>query len=186
MTNCSLVNISKATPASTAYGLFTQTADSVPVKATIVETTIIGTGVGTLSVPANQFKVGDSFLVVCTGVLSAVNSNTLTVRIKTGSLVLSTSGAISMSSATNRNFELKVYFTVRTIGASGVASIASGGTFFYTRNASTNMEGSNYSQETTTGFDTTIANTLNITAQWSTNNAGNEIYSQIFTLTKTF
>ena len=37
-----------------------------------------------------------------------------------------------------------------------------------------------------TTFDTTVLNTLVITAQWNTNNAGNSIYSEIFTLNKTY
>jgi hypothetical protein len=184
--NNSLVNISKSTPPTTAYGLFAQIADSVPVQATTNELSLIGSGLGTLSVPANRFKVGDAFLVIMTGEIGAQNNNTLTIRIKTDSIVLSTSGAIPMVNATNRNFKLEVFFTVRALGVSGVASIASGGSFFYTGNASTQMQGSNYSSVLTSGFDTTISNTLDITAQWSTNNAANQIYSHIFTLTKTF
>jgi hypothetical protein len=91
-----------------------------------------------------------------------------------------------MAGTTNRHWKLEVYFTIRTLGASGVASIATAGTFMYTKNASTNFEGTNFSTETTTGFDTTISNTLSITAQWGTANAGDSIYSEIFTLNKTY
>jgi hypothetical protein len=184
--NNSLVNISKSTPPTTAYGLFAQIADSVPVKGTTSELSLVGSGLGTLTVPANRFKVGDAFLVIMTGEIGARNNDTLTIRIKTGSVVLSTSGAISMSQATNRDFKLEVFFTVRALGAAGVASIATGGSFFYTADASTTMQGANYSSVLTSGFDTTISNTLDITAQWSSNNAANQIYSHIFTLTKTF
>jgi uncharacterized protein (DUF697 family) len=91
-----------------------------------------------------------------------------------------------MAGTTNRHWKLEVYFTVRTIGAAGVASIATGGTFMYTKNASNNFEGTNFSTENTTTFDTTISNTLSITAQWGTANAGDSIYSEIFTLNKTY
>jgi hypothetical protein len=37
-----------------------------------------------------------------------------------------------------------------------------------------------------TTFDTTIANTLIVTANWNTTNAGNSIYSTNFTLTKIY
>jgi hypothetical protein len=110
----------------------------------------------------------------------------LTLRIKSGSVVLATTGSITMAGTTNRHWKLEVYFTVRTLGASGVASIATGGTFMYTKNASTNFEGTNFSTETTTGFDTTISNTLSITAQWGQTNTGDSIYSEIFTLNKTY
>ena len=169
-----------------SYGLYTQTAASTPVTNTTTETSLLDGGVGTLTVPANGFKVGDSFHAILTGHISAVNNHTLTLRIKSGSVVLATTGSITMAGTTSRHWKLEVYFTVRTLGASGVASIATGGTFMYTKNASTNFEGTNFSTETTTGFDTTISNTLSITAQWGTANAGDSIYSEIFTLNKTY
>ena len=46
-------------------GLFSQTSDSVTVSGTTSETTIIGGGIGSLSVPSNGFSVGDSFRCIC-------------------------------------------------------------------------------------------------------------------------
>ena len=169
-----------------SYGLYTQTASSTPVTNTTTETSLLDGGVGTLTVPANGFKVGDSFHAILTGHLSSVNNHTLHIRIKTDGIVLADTGVITMAGATSRHWKLEVYFTIRTLGVSGVASIATGGTFMYTKNASTNFEGTNFSTETITGFDTTISNTLAITAQWGTANTGDSIYSEIFTLNKTF
>lgn len=167
-------------------GLYTQTASSTPVSNTIVETSLLDGGLGTLTVPANGFQIGDSFHAIVTGHISAVNNHQLRIRIKTDSIVLADTGSIIMSGATNKHFKLEVYFTIRTLGASGVASIATGGTFMYTKDASNSFEGTNFSTETTTGFDTTISNTLTITAQWDTANTGDSIYSEIFTLNKTY
>jgi len=172
--------------AASLNNLYTQTASSTPVTNTTTETSLLDGGVGTLTVPANGFKVGDSFHAILTGYISSVNNHTLTIRVKSGSVVLATTGSITMAGTTNRHWKLEVYFTVRTLGASGVASIATGGTFMYTKNASTNFEGTNFSTETTTGFDTTISNTLSITAQWGQTNTGDSIYSEIFTLNKTY
>jgi hypothetical protein len=169
-----------------SYGLYTQTASSTPVTNTTTETSLLDGGVGTLTVPANGFKVGNSFHAILTGYISSVNNHTLTLRIKSGSVVLATTGSITMAATTGRHWKLEVYFTVRTLGVSGVASIATGGTFMYTKNASTNFEGTNFSNEITTGFDTTISNTLSITAQWGQSNTGDSIYSEIFTLNKTY
>jgi hypothetical protein len=169
-----------------SYGLYTQTASSTPVTNTTTETSLLDGGVGTLTVPANGFKVGNSFHAILTGYISSVNNHTLTLRIKSGSVVLATTGSITMAATTGRHWKLEVYFTVRTLGVSGVASIATGGTFMYTKNASTNFEGTNFSNEITTGFDTTISNTLSITAQWGQTNTGDSIYSEIFTLNKTY
>jgi hypothetical protein len=172
--------------AAGSYGLYTQTASSTPVTNTTTETSLLDGGLGTLTVPANGFKVGDSFHAILTGHVSSVNNHTLRIRIKTDGIVLADTGVITMAGATGRHWKLEVYFTVRTLGASGVASIAAGGTFMYTKNASNNFEGTNFSTETITGFDTTISNTLAITAQWGTANTGDSIYSEIFTLNKTF
>jgi hypothetical protein len=172
--------------AAGSYGLYTQTASSTPVTNTTTETSLLDGGVGTLTIPANGFKVGDSFHAILTGHISSVNNHTLRIRIKTDGIVLADTGVITMAGATGRHWKLEVYFTVRTLGASGVASIAAGGTFMYTKNASNNFEGTNFSTETITGFDTTISNTLAITAQWGTANTGDSIYSEIFTLNKTF
>ena len=91
-----------------------------------------------------------------------------------------------MSASTNKHWKLEVDFTIRAIGGSGTARIVTGGIFFYTKNASNAFEGTNFSTETSTGFNTTISNTLTITAQWGTASTGDSIYSEIFTLTKTF
>lgn len=172
--------------AAGSYGLYTQTASSTPVTNTTTETSLLDGGVGSLMVPANGFKVGDSFHAILTGHVSAVNNHTLRIRIKANSIVLADTSAITMAGTTSKHWKLEVYFTVRTLGASGVASIAAGGAFMYTKNASNNFEGTNFSTETTTGFDTTINNTLAITAEWGTANTGDSIYSEIFTLNKTF
>lgn len=172
-------------PLTNNFGLYTQTNTSIPVTG-IAEASLLDGGLGSLSVPANGFQVGDSFRVIITGHISAANNNTLTIRIKTGSVVLVTTGAISTATATNKHYKLEIVFTIRTLGVSGVAKIVSGGIFTYNKDASNAFEGVNFSTETTTGFDTTVSNTLAITAQWGSANVANSIYSEICTLTKTF
>ena len=168
-------------------GLFAQTANSSPITGTTTETTLIDGGVGTLTVPANGFQVGDSFSGVLIGHLSCVGTATLHIRIKTASgILLADTGIMAMSATTNKHWKLDVNFTIRTLGAPTVAAISSGGLFAYTKNSGLNFEGVNFSIVNNTTFDTTVDNTLVITAQWNTNNAGNSIYSEIFTLNKTY
>jgi len=166
--------------------LYTQTNTSTPVTNTIVESTLLDGGLGSLSVPANEFKVGDSFHAVMTGQISSGNNQPLNIRIKTNSVILSDTGTLQMATTTDKDFKLEVFFTVRAIGASGVAAIVTGGTFMYTKNAATSFEGTTFSNAVSTGFDTTILNTLDITAQWGNASASNIIYSEIFTLNKTY
>jgi collagen type VII alpha len=170
-----------------AYGLFAQTADSIPVTATIVETTIIGTGVGSLTVPANAFSIGDSFTSSLDGLISCTSASTLRIRIKTiAGALLADTGIIDLAAATNKPWILSLYFTIRTLGGAGTASLSSGGLFSYIRNGGTQFEGYNLSQVNNTTFDTTIINTLVITAEWDTADPDNSIVSRNFTLTKIY
>lgn len=170
---------------SSVGGLFSQTGDS-PNNATILETTLIDGGVGSLTVPANGFTVGDSFSIVMGGKVSCSNNSPITIRIKSGAVVLATTGLFSLHLTTLKNWELEVTFTIRAIGAAGVASIATHGDFLYIRDFNSNFEGMTFSSTNNTTFNTTISNTLDITAQWSTLNAANVLYSEIFTLSKIY
>ena len=173
-------------PASTNYGLFAQTVSSIPVTATVTESSLIGTGVGTLTVPVNSFKVGDSFHAKLIGHMSCVGSATLEIRVRSGSTLLADTGVIALDTTTNKHWEINVYFTIRSLGVATVASVASGGLFSYIKNSGTNFEGANFSIINNTTFDTTVINTLNITAQWNTNNSGNSIYSELCILHKLY
>jgi len=177
----------KTIPGPTVYGLFSQTGTSVAVSATTVETTLISGGVGSIIIPANGFSVGDGFHGVLIGHLSCVGSATLHIRIKTDSgVLLAETGVMAMNATTNKHWKLDVNFTIRQLGVASVGSIASGGLFSYTKNGGLDFEGVNFSIVNNTTFDTTISNTLLVTAEWNTNNAGNSIYSEIFTLNKIY
>ena len=168
-------------------GLFAQTADSTPVVNTAVETTIVGPGVGSLTVPANGFSIGDSFTCALDGILSCGSSATLHIRIKTlTGVLLADTGIIDMAAATNKAWVMNLYFTIRTLGGATVASISSGGLFSYIRNGGTQFEGYVLSTVNNTTFDTTVNNTLVITAQWDPGSTGNSITSKNFTLTKIY
>ena len=172
--------------ATTNLGLFAQTANSTAITGTTAETTLINGGVGTLTVPANGFNIGDSFRAVVAGVLSAANNQTIRIRVKTGSVILLDSGLQPITNITNDVFSLNIDFTIRALGAAGVASIVSLGTFHYVKTVNAATQGFAFNVVNSTTFDTTISNTLNITVQWGSNNAGNSIYSDIFMLSKTY
>jgi hypothetical protein len=172
--------------ATTNLGLFAQTANSTAITGTNVETTLINGGVGTLTVPANGFNIGDSFRAVVAGVLSAANNQTIRIKVKTGSVILLDSGLQPITNITNDVFSLNIDFTIRALGAAGVASIVSLGTFHYVKTVNAATQGFAFNVVNSTTFDTTISNTLNITVQWGSNNAGNSIYSDIFMLSKTY
>ena len=176
-----VVTVLSGLPA-TAYGLYAQTVSSTPITATIVESTLIGAGVGALTVPANGFFVGGSFNAKLNGHISCVGSATIQIKIKANSVVLGDTGIIAL----DKHWQIDLNFTIRNIGGVGVGSIVSSGFFGYIKNSGNNFEGANFITINNTTFDTTISNTLVVTAQWNTNNAGNSIYSDVFVLNKIY
>ena len=167
-------------------GIYSQTANSTPITATTSELTLVDGGVGTLSVPANGFSVGDSFSATLSGIMSAKNNDTLTIRIKSGNVILAQSPALVMPNIKNQVWNLQMNFTIRTIGGAGIASIVSLGEMHILKLASGTQEGFGFSTINTNTFDTTTLNTLNITAQWSSSDVNNSIYSNLFVLTKIY
>lgn len=169
-----------------SYGLFTQTGSSTPVAATTASGSLLGAGAGSLSVPANGFRVGDAFQASLSGKLSAQNNDTLQILVKSNGVILSDTGTMSMSGVTSKSWRLDIDFAIHKTGAAGVAEISTAGVFQYRQNASTNLVGEIFTSINSSSFDTTITNTLVITAQWSSNNANNSIYSEFFLLKKVY
>jgi hypothetical protein len=176
----------KTIPGPTVYGLFAQTGNSVTVSGTTSELSIVGSGVGTLSVPTNGFSVGDSFAVRVSGDLGANNGNTLTLRVKSGSAEFGVVGPISMPNVTSSHFSFEITFTIRAVGTAGNAKIQSSGFFTFTQNAGSSFEGDNFSTLNDTTFDTTIPNVLDLTAQFNSTNAANFIFTEILVLNKIY
>jgi hypothetical protein len=173
--------------AATNFGLFAQTANSTLITNTTAESSLINGGVGTLTIPANGFQVGDSFRAVFGGVINANNNQNITIRVKAGSIVLLNSGPQNLgSSVINDVWSLNIDFTIRAIGAAGVASIVSLGSFHYTKTNNASVQGFGFNTVNSTTFDTTVSNALNVTAQWGTASSGNNIYSDIFILNKIY
>ena len=173
--------------ATTNIGLFAQTANSTIITNTTAETSLINGGVGSLTVPANGFTVGDSFRAVFGGVMNANNNQTIRIRVRTGGIVLLDSGLQNLgSSVINDVWSLNIDFTIRQIGAAGVASIVSLGAFHYTKTNNASVQGFGFNIVNNTTFNTTISNTLDVTAQWGSASTGNNIYSDIFMLNKTY
>lgn len=168
------------------YGLYSQTTNSSDITNTTSELSLIGSGIGSLSVPSNGFKVGDSFSVRIGGFISTSSNHTLTIKTKSGSVVLSTSGSQTFPATTSEIWTLNLSFTIRSIGGAGVGSIITLGNFTSVKSSNGAIQGFSFNTLNNTTFDTTISNTLDITAQWGQLDAGDSIYSNNFILDKTF
>jgi len=182
-----LINTPAAPPASSNYGLYTQLED-YSVGNTVVPSTLVGPGLGTLSIPANTFQQGDTFKCVIEGKLNSQNNNQIrfTIVANGGSIVLADTGGITLPSCTNEEFKLELTFVIREIGAAGVARIMTTGFFTYIRDAAVQYQGYGFTSENTTTFDTTVMNTLDIFTTWSAASLANVITSQTLTLQKVF
>jgi len=180
------INSYYSNPLGYTRGLFAQTANSTPITGT-TETTLIDGGVGTLTVPANGFQVGDSFKADMSGIMDATNNETLIIKVMGGPIVLLDSGLQTLgSSIINDVWNLSVDFTIRALGGPGVAEIAASGKFTYLKTNNGNLEGFAFSTINNTTFDTTISNVLDITATWGSTDPINSIYSETFILTKIY
>ena len=167
-------------------GLFSETTTSIPVTNTVTETTLIDGGVGILTVPANGFSIGDSFKVNMLGHISAQNNKTIRIRVKANSTVLGDTGIITLPQITNKYFSLDINFTIRGLGFPTFASVVTGAVFTYSKDASNAFEGADFVTINNTTFDTTIANTLDITAEWGNASLQNSIYTDLFNLYKIY
>lgn len=163
-------------------GLYSQTAASTPITNTTIPTSLINGGVGTLTIPANGFKVGDSFIAYFSGYMSSQNNATIEIHCDSNGATLADSGVITLVATTNKIWEMHINFVVRSVGVAGVASIATSGRFFYSKNSNNTPESVGFYNLNNTTFDTTIANTLDITAEWGSATLLDSISTEIFNL----
>jgi hypothetical protein len=168
------------------YGLFAQTGNDVTITNTTAESSIIDRGVGTLTVDADGFQVGDSFQGTMMGILSSLNNTRIRFRVKSDTVVLADSGDQPITSTNNSIFLLTLNFTIRRVGPPGNAEIVTYGTFYDIKQSNSQQQGFSFYSLENTHFDTTISNTLDVTVQWVTASPSNSIHPDIFVLNKTF
>lgn len=149
--------------------LFTQT-QSVTVANTVTETTLIGTGVGSLVIPANTLQVGMTVKGWALGFHSAVANPNIQVRVYFGSTVVLDTGIVTSGNSTNAIWEARGFVTVRSIGVSG--TVAAQG-FYMEGQGGPNLFG--MVNTSTVTIDTTASQTINMTVQWGTASASNTI-----------
>jgi len=162
-----LQNIAGVQPLS----IFCGTADATVVN-TAAATTIIPTGVGVTTLPANFLKVGKTIRVIITGVCASVVSPNLTVNFNLGGTQIAT-GTLS-GTPNSSGFIIEATFTCRTAGAGG--TVIAGGMLRM------NQFITSITKSTTTAIDTTATKAIDVVVQWSTANVANTITTQICTI----
>jgi len=165
-------------------GLYAQTANG-PTITTAPEQSIIGTGVGGLTIPANGFSVGDSFHAKLGGFISATGGggrSEIIIKIKSGAIILATTGIFDLDTATNQGWEIELDFTVQSIGIAG--SVATNGNFAFVKDNDRKVSG--YVFQDTQPLNTSISNTLDVTCQFNVFNAGDSLECANFVLYKVY
>jgi hypothetical protein len=161
-------------PAVTA--VYVNTAASTTITNTTSETAFDTSH----TIPANSLQPGDTFHVEWKGIAPSTNgTDTLTIRFRIGGVAGTLVCAGTATDVANDNiFAGRALITFRTVGAAGTmiahaehteAPAASGTA------AMSVVEAIN-----STAVDTTAAITLNVTAQWSVANAGNQVRLDTF------
>lgn len=146
---------------------FTQTA-SVTVANTITETTLTGSGIGSLTLNANYLTVGKSIRIRASGFHSAVSNPNIRIRVKFGSTTILDTTSVSSRNSTNGGWTIDAVIACRTTGVSGTVI----GQGQYTET------GGNVHQmvnTTTTTVNTTTSQAITVTAEWGTASASNTI-----------
>lgn len=155
--------------------MFTQTANGTDVTNTTTETNILGTGVGTLTIPAGFLIVGRTIRITTQGFFATGTSQTITVNTKFGSVEVCSSGLRSMVDTLTTHFKINVVITCRTVGATG--TVFATGTFETGEGGNVRISPlfNNSAAPTTATVDTTASNAITINADWDAADASNHI-----------
>ena len=156
---------------------YVSTADVI-VTNTAAETTLLGAGNGTLTIPADSTEVGDRFSFEIQGIISSVANPTLRIQLKSGAVILADTGAQSMGNLADGHWIITGEVVTRSLGVTG-DSIISGS---FITSAGDHFEFVNVVPVT---LDTTINRDVDVTVTWGTAAAGNTITAQIASLMKT-
>lgn len=142
---------------------------------TTTETSLIGTGLGSMTLAAAAISVGTRIRTTLRGTLgTAVVAPNLTIKVKAGSTVIASLVFTALvGSLSAKGFAIFLDIVVRTTGVSG--TITANGEVAIGNSASALL--SEYFIDQSATIDTTSALTFDVTATWSTASASNTITS---------
>ena len=171
-------------------GVWSQIGDSTILQNSSVETSILGSGVGTLTIPRDTWIVGQSYKFVLSGRISTKATNEpFQFWLKSGSTIL-TFASLFLELITfgveGKYFEINLQLTCRAIGGIGVAVLESQGRIDYVIDTNSALKTRMLDNKNFTTFDTTIDNTLDLTAKWTTADPNNTIQSKMGNFRKTY
>lgn len=155
-------------PQTTASSrVFTQTA-SVTVANTAAETSLVGSGVGSVTLPANFFTIGKVLRVNGWGYHSAAANPSIEIKIKLGSTIILDTTSVASNNSTNQEIRFESNIVCRTTGASG--TVIGQGRYEELTHLDVPMVNTG-----TATIDTTASQVIDVTAQWSTASSSDSI-----------
>ena len=173
-------------------------ADGTAVTNTTTETSLLPAVAKIILPPGYINRVGKRFQVRASGRISNIvtTPGTLTLRFKLGptaNIAVATSQAIQLNAVakTNVSWILEAFFTVRAIGSGTSANIFTNGTWTSESVVGSPVPASGgpgsamwqaSAPAVGTGFDSSVANQIDLTAAFSIANAGNSIQLHTFAL----
>jgi hypothetical protein len=162
---------------------------SIPAGNTVVNTTTATIFGSKCVIPANTLAVQNVIRVHCAGVYSAAASigpasptatgingpaaATLKLLLKAGSVNLADTGTMQIEGQTGYRWEFDCVIRVGAVGASGSVSVS--GTVKIQNSAGVMVALTLINMSVSTSLDTTISETIQMSAQWSAAAAGNTV-----------
>lgn len=151
---------------------FSQTASKTLANDT-TETSLLSTGEGLTTLPANQLQPGSRLRISLSGVMSTTGTPTLNLKVKIGGATIASTGAVATAGTISNNvWSLDFDCTCRTYGATG--TLIGQGWFRYddSTHAGT-AEG--IAMTATASINTTAELAIDVTATWGAASASNTI-----------
>ena len=167
--------IAARTSGATAFnsGVLYVGTSTVTVANSATETSMLGAGVGSATLPANFAVVGRTIRVRSHGFISDTATPSSTIKIKLGSVTLVTSTGTLPSGLSNAEVAFEFVFTFRSIGSSG--TVIGQGISRITSGAFVSSASRALVMTAPATIDTTVANAMDLTYQWGTASASNTI-----------
>jgi hypothetical protein len=154
--------------------VFTQTTD-VTVANTVSETTVLGTGIGSLTLPAGALTAGKTLRGTLRGYVNATADPTLSVKVYLGAVAVYTGPTLSIYPDTDSAFTMMFDVTCRTVGSSGTVQSQANTLYIVDEEGTKFSVPLDVSQTSTVTIDTTSANVINVKTAWGTADVGNAI-----------
>lgn len=150
----------------------------VTIANTAVETTGIGTLVGSNIIPAGRLTAGSTIRIRARGIMADTGAPTLRIRIKVGANTFCDTGAVALAFLSGTHgWMLEADITVRTVGSPGTA--IGNSSVAVSVIAPPDLDTINTA---TTALDTAIANTVDLTFQWGTADPANTLTVTHYTM----